>query len=567
MVRQGFQRSCLWLVIAAIVMVTGCHQQPTTQASNKQFLGAVATPDDFSASVAQRVLSEGGNAVDAAVAVAFALAVTYPEAGNIGGGGFMMIHHQGESYFLDYREVAPSLATRNMYLDTSGELVKNLSLIGHKASGVPGTVAGLWHAHKRFGSKPWRDLLQPAIGLARSHRASAFLKARIREEMEEATGTRTNFGDYFGAALPSKSFEQTELAATLTRIARDGPKDFYHGETAALIVAEMERGDGLISATDLANYKPIWREPMTAKWRDYEIVVPGLPSSGGFALIQLLKMRDYLSPAFVGLDHNSSQYVHLIAEMEKRVFADRAEYLGDPDFVDAPTQRLIADNYIQKRADEVRVNEISTLDSVRPGVEGHSTTHFSIVDGAGTAVSNTYTLNTWFGSKVVVEGAGFLLNNEMDDFSAKPGSRNFYGVVGGDANAIEPGKRMLSSMTPTILLHDNEPVFVVGSPGGSTIFTSVFQAILNVFDYNMTAQEAVAAGRFHHQLLPPTEITMSVCCPLSDDVQRALRDRGYDPKPHPWEFGDLQLLRKTADGSWQGGSDIRGRGVNRVVTH
>ena len=498
-------------------------------------------------------------------AVGFTLAVTYPEAGNIGGGGFMMIHHNGSSYFLDYREVAPALATKDMYLDETGEFVPNLSLVGHQAPGVPGTVAGLWEAHQRFGSKPWRELVEPAINLARSHRVPGLLKARIREELEEG-GPATNFADYYSKAVHQDEFRQTELAETLTRIANQGPADFYRGETAALIVAEMQRGGGLISGTDLADYQPIWREPMTASWRDFEIVVPGLPSSGGFALIQLLKMRDFLRDEFAGLEHNSSQYVHLIAEMEKRVFADRAEYLGDPDFVDAPTDQLIADAYIEKRAAEVRVDEISALDSVRPGVEGHSTTHYSIVDGNGTAVSNTYTLNTWFGSKVVVEGAGFLLNNEMDDFSAKPGAPNFFGVVGGSANAIEPGKRMLSSMTPTILLRDGMPVFVVGSPGGSTIFTSVFQSILNVFDFDMTASEAAQAPRFHHQLLPPTEITMSVCCPLSQTVQQELRNKGYDPVPHPWEFGDLQVLWRGPDGLWQGGSDTRGRGTNKVVT-
>ncbi|MDH4260998.1 MAG: gamma-glutamyltransferase family protein, partial [Gammaproteobacteria bacterium] len=357
---------------------------------------------------------------------------------------------------------------------------------------------------------------------------------------------------------------QPELAATLRRIAAHGPDGFYGGETARLLVDEMRRGGGLIDAADLAAYKPRWREPLRAKWRDYEILAAPPPSSGGFAVIQLLKMKDVLAPAFAGLAHNSPQYIHLTAEMEKRVFADRAEYLGDPDFVPQRVDELIADNYVAARASEVNSKSISPAVSVRPGLEPHATTHMSIVDQAGDAVALTYTLNTDFGSGVVVEGGGFLLNNEMDDFSAKPGVPNFYGVVGADANDIQPGKRMLSSMSPTILVADGKVSMVLGTQGGSTIITSVYQTIVDVLDFHMSPEEAVSATRFHHQLWPEDLVTYSISRPLPDDVIRALSERGYRAEPHPWEIGDLQLIWRDGD-EWRAASDPRGRGEARIV--
>jgi gamma-glutamyltranspeptidase/glutathione hydrolase len=375
---------------------------------------------------------------------------------------------------------------------------------------------------------------------------------------------RTNFDKYFGPMAAGKMFRQPELAATLTRIASGGEQEFYHGKTAELLAKQMSHG-GLITLKDLAGYKAKMREPLTADWRGMTLLTPPLPSSGGFALIELLKMHDALSAQFAGLAHNSTQYVHLIAEMEKRVFADRAEYLGDPDFVHVPIERLIDPAYIAKRAAEVRLHEISPVDSVKPGLqEGMHTTHFSILDADGNAVANTYTLNDWYGDGVVVEGAGFLLNNEMDDFSIKPGVPNMYGVVGGTANAIAPGKRMLSSMAPTIALKNGKVALVAGTPGGSTIFTSVFQAVLNVYDFHMTPQQAVAAGRFHHQLLPPDEIIYSPCCALPADTLTGLRAMGYHPKPSTWEFGDLQVIAVDDAGGVSAGSDPRGRGFSLV---
>ncbi len=528
---------------------------------------AVAAPDEFGARAAMDVIKGGGNAVDAAVATAFVLAVTYPEAGNLGGGGFMMIYLHGKPAFLDYRETAPAAASRDMYLDAKGAVIKDASVIGPRAAGVPGTVAGLWSAHQRYGTRPWRELLQPAIRLARDGFVpSKHMASRIAEARGSYQGV-TNFNEYFGKVEAGTLFRQPALAATLTRIASGGAKEFYHGQTAQLLAKQMQHG-GLITLQDLAGYKAKWREPLTADWRGMRLLTPPLPSSGGFALIELLKMHDALSAQFSGLKHNSTQYVHLVAEMEKRVFADRAEYLGDPDFVHVPIERLIDPAYIARRAGEVRLHEISPVETVKPGLEeGMHTTHFSILDAQGNAVANTYTLNDWYGDGVVVEGAGFLLNNEMDDFSIKPGVPNIYGVVGGSANAIAPGKRMLSSMAPTIAIRNGQVALVVGTPGGSTIFTSVFQAFLNLYDFHMTAQQAVAAGRFHHQLLPPDRIIYSRCCALPADTVAGLRAMGYKPEVSPWEFGDLQVIEVDAAGTVSAGSDPRGRGVSIVADH
>ncbi|MDH3645219.1 MAG: gamma-glutamyltransferase [Gammaproteobacteria bacterium] len=529
---------------------------------------AVAMPDRFAADAAEDILQSGGNAIDAAIASALVLAVTYPEAGNIGGGGFMLIYADGKPAFLDYRETAPGMATRDMYLDKDGDVIADLSLVGHLAAGVPGTVAGLWDAHRRHGTRPWAELVAPALRLARDGFVMPGHLAERIDRLENYFKGRGNFSVYFGGAQPGQVFKQPELAATLERIARQGRDGFYRGTTAELIAADMSRGDGLISTDDLAAYRPVWREPLAAQWRDYRLISAPPPSMGGFAVIQLLKMKDYLANAFDGVAHNSPQYLHLVAEIEKRVFADRAEYFGDPDFVDVPVARLIDDTYVRTRADAVDVDSISSVASVPPGLEeGHDTTHFSVVDRWGNAVSNTYTLNTWFGSGVVVEGAGFLLNNEMDDFSAKPGAPNFYGVVGQSANAIEPRKRMLSSMSPTILLRDDKVSMVVGTPGGSTIFTSVFQAVVNILDFGMTPQQAVAATRFHHQLLPPDLITFSPGVPLAAETIRVLGKRGYRVEPHPWVFGDLQVIWYD-DETALTGSDPRGRGASRPIrTH
>lgn len=521
-------------------------------------------PDKYAAAAVDQVLRDGGNAVDAAIAAAFVLAVTFPEAGNIGGGGFMLAHMDGDSHFLDYREKAPLLASRDMYLDENGSVIENASLIGIRAAGVPGTVNGLWKAHEKFGTQPWASLVAPAIAYAEQGFEVHPQKANAIPEMLKWFNGDVNFSSHFGAMAKGGTFKQKALARVLTRIAVEGPSDFYQGETAKLIVAQSDQNKGLISARDLAEYESVWREPLTAHWRGYKVVTAPPPSSGGFAVIQLLKMKEYLDVEFNGLAANSPQYIHLIAEMEKRVFADRAEYFGDPDFVDVPIKKLISDAYIKQRASEVNVNTISKLEEVTPGLESPNTTHFSIVDQWGNAVSNTYTLNWTYGSGVVVEGAGFILNNEMDDFSTKAGVANAYGVVGGTANEIQPSKRMLSSMSPTILLDDETLRMVIGTPGGSTIFTSVFQGIVNIIDNDMTAQESVSASRFHHQLLPADLIVTSISVPLKAETIGTLNDRGYRVEPNPWEFGDLQLI-DIDDGHVEAASDPRGIGVSGVI--
>lgn len=559
------------LVLAWVWLLGGCSvdTRPASSAEavalSNTLTAAVAMPDRYGADVSEAVLRRGGNAVDAAIAAGFALAVTFPEAGNIGGGGFMLIRMDNQNAFLDYREKAPGLATRDMYLDANGDVVENASLIGGKAAGVPGTVAGFWAAHRHYGTLPWRDLIEPAIRLAEQGFVMPAELADDIHRQRERFATRTNFFDYFGKAKAGTVFRQPELARTLRRIADNGPDGFYRGETAQLIQAQMTRSrGGLIRLEDLQTYAPVWREPLSVSWRDYTLLSAPPPSSGGFAVIQLLKMKDHLAADFAGLEHNSAQYIHLVAEMEKRVFADRAEYLGDPDFIDVPLEKLLDEAYIRKRAMAVDTRMISSVSAVPPGLESKDTTHYSIVDGHGNAVSNTYTINWEYGSGVVVEGAGFLLNNEMDDFSVKPGVPNIYGVVGSTANEIQPNKRMLSSMSPTLLLKNRDVEMVVGTPGGSTIFTSVFQAMVNVLDFGMSPQKAVDVTRFHHQLLPPDEITYSPGTPLSDDVIEALSRRGYESVPHAWEFGDLQLIYR-AGNRWMPASDRRGRGDSRVI--
>lgn len=558
-------RSSVALLLAVIsVACTDTRNRIAEPESGPRREAAIAIPEPYAADVAEAVLRAGGNAVDAAIATAFALAVTYPDAGNIGGGGFMLTWMQGEADFLDYRERAPLAADRDMYLDAAGNVIPRSTLIGPRAAAVPGTVAGLWAAHQRHGTLPWRDLVLPAVRLAEEGFVPpAAQVAEIRDHFAWFEGS-TDFETHFASITPDRPFRQPALAATLSRIAATGREAFYGGETAALIVAEMESADGLITAEDLTAYEAVWREPLTASWRDYEVLTAPPPSSGGFAVIALLKMKDALAAAFAGVEHNSPQYVHLVSEMEKRVFADRAEYLGDPDFVEVDMQALIDDEYLARRAAEVNEEAISSVETVVPGLLSPSTTHFSIVDGDGNAVSNTYTINWSYGSGVVVSGAGFLLNNEMDDFSAKAAVPNVYGVVGGQANEIEPGKRPLSSMSPTILLRGGEVEMVIGTPGGSTIFTSVFQTIVNVLDFAMTPQEAVGATRFHHQLLPPDLVTMSIATPLSENTIAALRARGYRVEPHAWEFGDVQLINRGPE-RWQPAADPRDRGVARVV--
>jgi len=548
---------------------------------------AVAMPDKYSAQVAKQVLLEGGNAIDAAVAAGFVLAVTYPEAGNLGGGGFMTLftpslaktkHDSNPEtlpvHFLDYREKAPKAAFRDLYLDQNKNVIPYRSLVGYQASGVPGTVMGLWQVHQRFGSVSWKQLLQPAIDLAKK----GFVVSKELESTAQwyqnwianKSTTPLNFSEYFGNLKTATVFKQPLLAKTLTRIAKQGADDFYRGTTAKQLVEHMQQHDGLITLADLQAYEAKWRAPVVGEWQNRTVISAPPPSSGGVAIVQLLKMKQQLQPQFEQALINARKdgvpeqaiKAHFYAELEKRVYADRAYFLGDPDFVEVPISTLISDAYLKKRGQSVLMDEISDSESMRHGkIETPETTHFSIMDANGNAVSNTYTLNMPFGSGVVIPKAGFLMNNEMDDFSTKPGVANVFGVVGGKANEVAPEKRMLSSMSPTIVLKDNSVEMVVGTPGGSTIITSVFQTIVNVVDEGMNAQQAVDAPRMHHQLLPKDQIAYNP--ELSAETQSALELMGYNLKKNNY-MGDVQLILNQAELS--AASDVRGRGVSEVFS-
>jgi len=551
------------ILCAALVFVSlAAAAEPSAAPASA---AAIAAPDRYGTDTAAQILERGGNAVDAAVAVAFALAVTHPDAGNLGGGGFATVWFEGKAYFLDYRECAPASASPNMYLDSRGEVVPDASTVGAGAAGVPGTVAGLWELHRRFARLPWRLELAPAIRYAREGFEVHPLLARLREERAAKLHGRTNFLTYFGGLKQAATLRQPELARTLERIAAQGPGGFYAGRTAELIVAEMARSGGHVAARDLTSYRPVWRAPLQGDWAGYHVITAPLPSSGGIALLSLLAMKADLARDFDGVPLNSAQYVHLLAEIEKRVFADRADYLGDPHFSSAPVAALLDPAYLARRAREVSTGAPTPTGSVRPGLEAHhDTTHFSIVDHSGNAVSNTFTLNDDFGSGQVVSGAGFLLNNEMDDFSIKPGAPNFYGVVGGTANAIAPGKRPLSTMTPTILTARGHVALVIGTPGGSRIATWVFQVLTDWHDFHMPLAAAVAAPRIHHQLLPPNTLFEEPYAGLAPEVRTALIARGYAFVNQGWN-GDIEAVAISADGA-TAVSDPRGRGVARVLS-
>lgn len=554
----------LLLITLLAATLLACTATSTQDTGKNEAEFAVAMPDKFAADVALAVMSDGGNAVDAAIAAQFTLAVTYPEAGNIGGGGFMTIHSDAKNDFLDYREMAPAAASRNMYLDEEGNVHTSDSLFGAKASGIPGTVAGMWQAHKKYGSLPWSRLVQPAVTLAtEGFNVPEKLAGRVSRYIArlEKRGRESNFSDYFGAAAtPGALFKQPELAATLTRIRDLGPDGFYAGETAQHIVSYMQREGGLISLEDLASYEAKWRTPVTFAWRGFDVITAPPPSSGGIAVAQWLGMIDNVIQTNVLPAHNSAAYMHLVSEAGKRVFADRAEYLGDPDFFNVPQTELIAPDYIAHRAAEINLTGISPTPAIKPGLhESEDTTHFSIVDKWGNAVANTTTINLSFGAGVVAEGAGFLLNDEMDDFSAKPGVPNFFGAIGGEANAIAPYKRMLSSMTPTIVLEDGKVKLVTGSPGGTTIISSVTLSILNTLLYDMSAEDAVNVPRFHHQLWPKD--TIRVHDGFAESTLQSLLDMGYTVDDS--RFGDLHVILQT-DGKLSAASEANGRGKAEV---
>lgn len=523
----------------------------------------VVSAHPLASQVGIHILRAGGNAVDAAVAVQFALAVVYPQAGNLGGGGFMVFRrHDGFSTTLDYREKAPALATRDMYLDEQGAVREGLSEKGHLSAGVPGSVAGMFEAHQRYGMLPWRDLVQPSVDLAREGFLLTRRQARSLNNVQASLRHHNTIQPDFLLREEWREGDTLycrDLARTLELIRDHGAAGFYRGETAMNIVAEMQRGKGLISREDLENYRPVWREPVKGTYKDLTIISMGPPSSGGVALLQLLNAVEPYPLA--QWRHNRTRTVHLMTEAQRRVYADRAAWLGDPDFFNVPVRELTRKAYTHERMLTFHARRATSSKAVKEGIplppESHETTHLSVVDSRGNAVAVTTTLNDSYGSAVVVAGSGFLLNDEMDDFSIKPGQPNMYGVIGGEANKIEPGKRMLSSMTPTILEREGKLFMVVGTPGGSTIITSVFQTILNVREFDMTMQEAVSARRIHSQWLPDVIFPEKNALTRRDSLKLVrMGHRFHDD--YLGGIGRVDAILVRDDGRLEGGADPRG---------
>ncbi len=521
--------------------------------------GAVVSAHPLASKVGVAIMKSGGNAVDAAIATQLALAVVYPNAGNLGGGGFMIARlANGQTLALDYREMAPAAAHRDMYLDAQGNVLPGKSVNGHLSSGVPGTVAGLF-ASQQYAKLPFKQLIQPAIELAEkgfviTEREASSLNS-IQDELNQYNTMPTAFQKKTKWKA-GDTLVQMDLANTLKRIRDHGAQGFYEGRTAQLIVEEMKRGGGIITLEDLKNYQAKWRTPHSFTYKGYTVVSMPMPSSGGVLLHQMLKMlEDQPLPSYGFL---SPQAVQLMTEVERRAYADRAEYMGDADFFKVPVDSITSAAYLKKKMENyvpgVAGNSLQTNGNLSLLKESEETTHLSVIDAEGNAVSVTTTLNNSYGSKTVVGGAGFLLNDEMDDFSVKPGVPNMYGAVGGEANAIVPGKRMLSSMTPTIVLQNNKPFLVVGTPGGTTIPTSVFQTIVDILDFGMSTEDAVNQPKFHHQWLPD-QIDVEKSFPHA--TREALEKMGYKIKQRG-AIGRTEVIKVLPDGRFEAVADNRG---------
>ena len=523
----------------------------------------VVAQEPLAADVGVAVLKSGGNAVDAAIAVGFALAVTHPTAGNIGGGGFMLVRlADGRTTFIDFREKAPGKASRDMYLDANGKLTRD-SLVGWRAPGVPGSVRGFELAHKKFGHKSWADVVEPAVKLASEGFPVSYSLAQSVKS-ENTSKLLAQFPESkrtFLAAQYGETLVQPELAETLKRIRDHGASDFYEGETAKRLAAAMEANGGLITLEDLKNYKAVERTPLRGRYHDYEVITSPPPSSGGVGLLQMFGMLE--GSGYEKSGAGSAAAIHYVAEAMRRFYADRSEYFGDPDFFKVPIPKLLDPRYIASRRASIDPQHASTSEQIRPGnlapYESTETTHYEMVDSEGNAVAVTYTLNGGFGCGVTVPGLGFLLNNEMDDFAAKPGEENLFHLIQGEANAIQPGKRPLSSMTPTMLLRGGKLYLMLGAPGGSRIINGVLNVIVNVVDFHMNVQEAVDFPRYHHQWMPDQLVLEKG---ISPDTSALLRAMGH--KIAPYDARSPEIARVEAiliDGGWlQGASDGRGNG-------
>ncbi len=544
------------------------HSVPPIKSSLHQPIGSmrgmIVSEERLASSVGAQILADGGNAVDAAVATSFALAVTFPQAGNIGGGGFMMVHMRetAKTIAIDYREMAPAAATRDMYLNEKGEVDVELARYSHLSAGIPGTVAGLLHAQEKYGRLSRKKVLAPAISLAqKGYPISYFAAAKIESNRDYLSKHAATYKEMFKADgagyLPGDIFARKDLAKTLKAISKKGRAGFYKGAIADLIVKDMQANGGLITHDDLSNYKVVEREAVKGEYRGYEIHSMPPPSSGGVHLIQILNILE-TEPA---PEHSREEAgaLHFLAEAMRLAYADRAEHLGDPDYETIPDQGIISKTYARDLAKTIDMQKAKPSSEVGAGnpvpYESPDTTHISVIDEDGNMVANTYTLNLSYGSAIVVPGTGIFLNNEMDDFSALPGSPNAYGLVGGEKNAIEAGKRPLSSMTPTLIFKDGNPFVVTGAPGGSRIITSVLNVILNVIDHHMNIADATVTPRIHHQWLPDQILFEPG---LSVDTQRALRAKGHKLEPSKWFARPQSVVHR--DGWFYGYSDNRSVG-------
>ena len=557
----------IFSVLTAVVLLVSCQNSPAKKQPDpeKGVLAPhamVVSAKEEASQIGLAILKKGGNAFDAMIATELALAVAYPNAGNIGGGGFMVYRlGSGERGALDYREKAPAKAHRDMYLDKNGKVIADKSTLGALAVGVPGTIAGIFEVYEKFGSLPIGELIQPAIDLARKGvlitelQANSYMNKNV-ELIKQANNYVTPFENGWKAG---ERFKYEELAQTLERIRDNGSYEFYNGETAKRIVSYVQELGGILSLDDLRNYRAQWRKPITFTYKDYIISSMPLPSSGGICLAQILKS---VEPYNIGqYPHNGEQYIQLLVEAERRAYADRAYYMGDADFVKVPTQQLLSPDYLKERMSSFSWDKASKSTEIAHGkivgYESDETTHYSIVDRFGNAVAVTTTLNTNYGSKVYVKGGGFFLNNQMDDFSIKPGEPNTYGLVGSEKNAIAPNKRMLSSMSPTIIEKDGKLFMVIGTPGGSTIITSVLQCFLNVAEYGMTMQQSVSKPRFHHQWLP--DDVMYEPKGFAPEVIANLKAKGYKPREENFVIiGKVDAILVQPDGTLEGGADPRG---------
>ena len=557
----------IFSVLIAVVLLASCQNSPAKKQPDpeKGVLAPhamVVSAKEEASQIGLAILKKGGNAFDAMIATELALAVAYPNAGNIGGGGFMVYRlGSGERGALDYREKAPAKAHRDMYLDKNGKVIADKSTLGALAVGVPGTIAGIFEVYEKFGSLPIGELIQPAIDLARKGvlitelQANFYMNKNV-ELIKQANNYVTPFENGWKAG---ERFKYEELAQTLERIRDNGSYEFYNGETAKRIVSYVQELGGILSLDDLKNYRAQWRKPITFTYKDYTISSMPLPSSGGICLAQILKSVESYN---IGqYPHNGEQYIQLLVEAERRAYADRAYYMGDADFVKVPTQQLLSPDYLKERMSSFSWDKASKSTEIAHGkivgYESDETTHYSIVDRFGNAVAVTTTLNTNYGSKVYVKGGGFFLNNQMDDFSIKPGEPNTYGLVGSEKNAIAPNKRMLSSMSPTIIEKDGKLFMVIGTPGGSTIITSVLQCFLNVAEYGMTMQQSVSKPRFHHQWLP--DDVMYEPKGFAPEVIAHLKAKGYKPREENFVIiGKVDAILVQPDGTLEGGADPRG---------